>query len=161
MEGPEFRERSARHSRSRTTWRIFSGLASAALIASAAFVAGVFIQGDPRFAGLFDVSRGAGPGTAQSAPSGQPGLPAAEAVRTDTPPPGVEEQDEPLGLPQKPAVASDSYKFLAVNDDGTPVGYSPCRPLHYVVNTALTPEGAERLVAHLAKRRQEQDDVYE
>ena len=33
-----------------------------------------------------------------------------------------------------------------MNDDGTPVGYSPCRPLHYVVNAALAPEGAERLV---------------
>ena len=43
-------------------------------------------------------------------------------------------------------MASDSYKFLATNDDGSPVGYSPCRPLHYVVNAALAPEGAERLV---------------
>ena len=144
MDGPEFRDRSPRHSRARTTWRIFRDLAAAAVIAGAAFLAAGFVYGDPRFSGLFEVNRGTGPGTAMA---GQPGQPAvAEPVRTDTPPPGVEEQDQPLGHPQKPDVASDSYKFLATNDDGTPVGYSPCRPLHYVVNAALAPEGAERLV---------------
>ena len=144
MDGPEFRDRTPRHSRSRTTWRIVRGLATAAVIAGAAFLAAGVMYGDPRFAGLFEVSRRATPGTAMA---GQPGQPAsAEAVRTDTPPAGLEEQDEPLGSPQKPAVASSSYRFLAVNDDGTPVGYSPCRPLHYVVNAALAPNGAERLV---------------
>ena len=33
-----------------------------------------------------------------------------------------------------------------MNDDGTPVGYSPCRPLHYVVNAGLAPAGTEGLV---------------
>ncbi|MET1020647.1 MAG: matrixin family metalloprotease [Arthrobacter sp.] len=125
-------------------WRILRSLAAAALIAAAAFLAAGFVYGDPRFAGLFEVNRGPGPGHAMA---GQPGQPAApEEVQTDTPPPGVEEQDKPLGHPEKPAVASSSYKFLAVNDDGTPVGYSPCRPLHYVVNAALAPAGAARLV---------------
>ncbi|MET3951122.1 matrixin family metalloprotease [Arthrobacter sp. UYEF36] len=147
MDGPEFRDRTPRHSRSRTAWRIVRGLAAAALIAGAAFLAAGVIYADPRFDGLFEVSRGPGPGQATAGQPGQPGQPAAvEAVRPDTPPPGVGEQDEPLGRPQKPAVASSSYRFLALNDDGTPVGYSPCRPLHYVVNAALAPEGAERLV---------------
>lgn len=150
MEGPGFRDRTPRRSRSRTTLRIIRGLAAATVTAGAAFLAAGFIQGDPRFAGLSDVSHGPGPGqatTGQPDHPGEPGQPAAvEAVRTDTPPPGVEEQDEPLGRPQKPAAASSSYRFLALNDDGTPVGYSPCRPLHFVVNAALAPEGAERLV---------------
>ncbi|MDN4642419.1 matrixin family metalloprotease [Arthrobacter sp. PsM3] len=150
MDGPEFRDRTPRHSRSRTTWRIIRGLATAALIAGAAFLAAGFIYGDPRFAGLFEVSRGTGPGRSMAGQAGQPAQPgqpaAAEAVRTDTPPPGLQEQDEPLGRPQKPALSSSSYKFLAMNDDGTPVGYSPCRPLHFVVNAAVAPEGAERLV---------------
>ena len=143
MDGPAFRDRT-RHRRSRTTWRILRGLFTAALMAGAVFLAAGVISGDPRFAGLVEVGRGTRPGQEIS---GQPGQPAAaEAVRTDTPPPGVEEQDEPLGRPQKPAVASSSFRFLATNDDGTPVGYSPCRPLHYVVNAALAPEGSERLV---------------
>lgn len=144
MDGPGFRDRTARHRRPRTTWRIASGLSAAALIAGAAFLGAGVVSGDPRFAGLFALGRGTEPGKPVS---GQPGKPAAaNSVRTDTPPPGVEEQDEPLGRAQQPAVASSSYRFLAINDDGTPVGYSPCRPLHYVVNAALVPEGAERLV---------------
>ena len=64
----------------------------------------------------------------------------------ETPPPGFEEGDAPLGAPSPPAEGSDSYRFLAVNGDGSPVGYSPCRPLHYVVNQDLAPDGAEHLV---------------
>jgi hypothetical protein len=62
------------------------------------------------------------------------------------PPPGLEEEPAPLGAPGPPEVGSDSYAFLAVNGDGSPVGYSPCRPLHYVVNAALVPAGAQQLI---------------
>ena len=62
------------------------------------------------------------------------------------PPPGLEESPAPLGTPEPPPAPSASYKFLAVNSDGSPVGYSPCRPLHYVVNAELAPEGAAGLV---------------
>lgn len=160
MEGPGFRDRRPRDSRPRTALRIVRSLVAAALIAGAAFLAAGVVYGDPRFAGLFEVHRGTGPDgrpTASGQASGQargqasaeqagrvPGT--AEGARTDTPPPGLEEQDEPLGKPLKPAVASDSYQFLATNEDGSPVGYSPCRPLHYVVNATLAPAGAERLV---------------
>lgn len=156
MEGPGFRDRGPRHSRSRTALRIVRNLVAAALVAGAAFLAAGVIYGDPRFAGLFEVHRGTGPDGRATA-SGQAGHASAEQAgrvpggttegsRTDAPPPGLEEQDEPLGKPRKPAVASGSYRFLATNEDGSPVGYSPCRPLHYVVNAALAPAGAERLV---------------
>lgn len=160
MDGPEFRDRGPRHSRSATALRVVRNLAAAAVIAGAAFLAAGFIYGDPRFTGLFEVTRGAGhnPGyisqPSQPGPqarprsgqvSGQPAVPDGES-HTDTPPPGLEEQDKPLSTPRKPDVASTSYKFLATNGDGSPVGYSPCRPLHYVVNAALAPQGSERLV---------------
>jgi hypothetical protein len=125
------------------------------VIAGAAFLAAGLIYGDPRFVGLFEVNRAAGADARTAEPSPdppvagqagpQPGVPAA-AQGNDAPPPGFEEQAEPLGRPETPPGASDSYQFLATNNDGTPVGYSPCRPLHYVVNTELEPEGAERLV---------------
>ena len=66
MDGPEFRDRTARHSRPRTTWRIVRGLAAATVIAGAAFLAAGVISGDPRFAGLLDVSRGTGPARRKS-----------------------------------------------------------------------------------------------
>ena len=147
MDGPAFRDRTQRHRRPRTGWRVVRGLLTAAVIAGAGFFAAGLIETDPRITGLVDDIRGVGgpgPGTAVA---GQPGRPAsADAVGTDTPPAGYEEQDDPLGRPQKPAAASSSYKFLAENDDGTPVGYSPCRPLHYVINADLAPAGAQGLV---------------
>ena len=161
MDGPEFRDRGPRHSRRATALRIIRNLAAAAVIAAGAFLTAGLVYGDPRFTGLFEVSRGTGNNAGHSAEnkagsdlqaqpqagqkSGQPAVPAGED-RTDTPPPGLEEQDHPLGAARKPEAASTSYKFLATNDDGTPVGYSPCRPLHYVINAALAPPGAERLV---------------
>jgi len=165
VDGPEFRDRGPRHSRPATALRVVRNLAAAAVIAGGAFLAAGLIYGDPRFTGLFEVSRGAGQNAGQKAghnaghsqgtdlpaglrsgrESGQPAVPAGES-RADTPPPGLEEQDNPLGSPRKPEDASTSYKFLATNDDGSPVGYSPCRPLHYVVNAALAPPGAGRLV---------------
>lgn len=161
MDGPAFRDRGPRHSRGATALRIVRNLAAAAVIAGGAFLTAGLVYGDPRFTGLFEVTRGTGnnaghnaadnagralPAAPQSGQeSGKPAVPAG-GDRTDTPPPGLEEQDHPLGTPRKPEAASTSYKFLATNDDGTPVGYSPCRPLHYVVNATLAPKGAERLV---------------
>lgn len=164
MEGPEFRDRGPRHSRPVTALRVVRNLVAAAVIAGGAFLAAGLVYGDARFTGLFEVSHGTGSSTGSIAgqnpwqsqganaqaprsgsESGQPAVPAG-GDREGTPPPGLEEQDRPLGTPRKPATASSSYKFLATNDDGSPVGYSPCRPLHYVVNAALAPQGSERLV---------------
>ena len=124
---------------------------------SAALVGAALVLDDPRFKDLLDVRLGPGPfgqgsggqggGVPQAGTAGEAGgRPPAEA-RTGAPPVGVGEKDAPLGQPTPPAVGSDAYRFLAVNGDGSPVGYSPCRPLHYVVNDALAPAGAQQLVA--------------
>ena len=111
-DGPEFRDRGPRHSRRATALRIIRNLAAAAVIAAGAFLTAGLVYGDPRFTGLFEVSRGTGNNAGHSAEnkagsdlqaqpqvgqkSGQPAVPAGED-RTDTPPPGLEEQDHPLG----------------------------------------------------------------
>jgi hypothetical protein len=84
---------------------------------------------------------GGGTGRAESGAPGGPGSTGG------APPSGLEEAATPLGTPAPPPEPSSSYKFLAVNSDGSPVGYSPCRPLHYVVNASLAPEGAAGLVS--------------
>jgi hypothetical protein len=126
----------------------------AAALVMAGFFGGALVVADPRVQQLLDVR--IGPGNVQlpagsggsgtgAGPSGTAGAELAEAS-PGTPPPGLEEEGAPLGTPEPPAVGSDSYRFLAVNGDGSPVGYSPCRPLHYVVNAGLQPAGAEHLV---------------
>lgn len=136
-----------------------TGLGYRQVLVAALVMAGVFggamAVADPRVQQLLDVRIGpgnphppaAGQGDGQDAgPSGSAGAEQPAEASLDTPPPGIEEEDAPLGAPEPPAVGSDSYRFLAVNGDGTPVGYSPCRPLHYVVNAALEPAGAGHLV---------------
>lgn len=39
-----------------------------------------------------------------------------------------------------------AYTFMAERDDGSPVRYDPCTPIHVRVNEANAPEGASRLV---------------
>lgn len=117
---------------------------------SAALLGAAALLDDPRIKDLLDIR--IGPGAAQPRDAGQgsggghAGAQRPEEVRAEAPPAGFEEQDSPLGLPVPPPSGSDSYRFLAVNGDGSPVGYSPCRPLHYVVNAELAPPGATHLV---------------
>lgn len=117
------------------------------LIAATAFLVAGLVYDDPRVTGLLGMDSGthSESGPIATAPV-QKTEAAAVARPADTPPPGLEESDAPLGVPELQAVTSQSYKFLVVNDDGSPVGYSPCRPLHYVVNETLAPEGAAHLV---------------
>ncbi|HET8879860.1 MAG TPA: matrixin family metalloprotease [Arthrobacter sp.] len=142
-----------RHSRAAGGLRTVRNLAAVILIAVAAFATAGLVYGDPRLAGLLGLTDGTktrqAPGaashpTASTAPR-QAGVP-ADGKPLAVPPPGHEEQAQPLGQPRKPAAESSSYKFLATNADGSPVGYSPCRPLHFVVNAVLAPAGAENLV---------------
>ena len=51
-----------------------------------------------------------------------------------TPPVGIDEAAQPLGTPSPPATAdAGKYAFMNVTDEGQPVTWSPCRPIHYVV----------------------------
>lgn len=139
-----------------------NGLGYRSVLVAALVMAGVFggalVLDDPRVKQLLDIRIGPGnaqqPGGSQGSGqgSGQDSTPSGAGTQRpaegglETPPPGFEEEDAPLGVPEPPAVGSDSYRFLAVNGDGSPVGYSPCRPLHYVVNADLEPTGAKHLV---------------
>lgn len=141
-----------RHAGTRPRRRLCAGYRSL-LVVALGTAAVLLALGDPRFSTLFD---GEGqervPEQSRQQPDAgredpRPGQAGPPTAGTDTPPPGVGEEAAPLGAPDVPAVGSDSYRFLAVNGDGTPVGYSPCRPLHYVVNGQLAPEGSDRLVS--------------
>lgn len=38
------------------------------------------------------------------------------------------------------------HEFLQLNDDGTPVSFDPCRPVHWVINPVGAPPGGEEKV---------------
>ena len=74
-----------------------------------------------------------------------PGVVALDPWRTGSagsPPAGFEESGSRL-LPAVSVARPDpSYEFAAVQDDGvSPVAWSPCRPIHYVVHTDGAPNG--------------------
>lgn len=60
----------------------------------------------------------------------------------NAPPRGLEEAAGRLAPAVEVAEPSPAYAFAALQDDGvTPVAWSPCRPIHYVVNETGAPEG--------------------
>lgn len=52
--------------------------------------------------------------------------------------------------PAVPVTTDGAYAFLHVADDGSPVGYDPCRPVRYVVRPDGMPDGGQALVAEAA-----------
>ena len=74
-------------------------------------------------------------------PLSGPGLEAAKPVNGPTP--GLEEAPEPLGSPPPPVgPPSASYRFESTQSDNvTPVTWSPCRPIHYVIRDLHAPQG--------------------
>jgi hypothetical protein len=69
------------------------------------------------------------------------------------PPPGHEEQPLPLGEPPLGHPTDGPYTFMQTQDDGvTPVAYSPCRPIHYVVRPDGAPAGGDTLLATAIER---------
>ena len=71
------------------------------------------------------------------------------------PPPGYEESSTRLN-PAPRAVtgpASTHFRFLDTQPDGkTPVTWSPCRPIHYVVRAAHAPVGGAQMLAEAFAR---------
>lgn len=65
------------------------------------------------------------------------------------PPLGHEEAKHARGEPEAPVGdPSSSYRFAAFQADGTtPVTWSPCRPIHYVMRPDHAPEGGAELLA--------------
>ena len=66
---------------------------------------------------------------------------------------GHEAAAHPLGTPAPLVTASDSYRFLThQTDDGSPVAYDPCRPIHYVIRKQGEPAGGDQLVTDAVSR---------
>lgn len=59
-----------------------------------------------------------------------------------SPPPGVDEEPTRLLPAVTVGEANPAFGFASLQDDGeTPIAWSPCRPIRYVVNPAGAPEG--------------------
>jgi hypothetical protein len=69
------------------------------------------------------------------------------------PTPSREQSAHPLGVPAPLAAVSDSYQFVAHQDDGkTPVAYDPCRPIHYVIRAQGEVAGGRQMVTDAVSR---------
>lgn len=69
----------------------------------------------------------------------------------DHPIAGVEEAAARLAPIVTPAVTSARFSYQNTDQlTGQPITWSPCRPIHYVVNTAGTPAGFTALVVQVA-----------
>ncbi|NLF05577.1 MAG: hypothetical protein GX593_11350 [Actinomycetales bacterium] len=69
--------------------------------------------------------------------------PLSVAPARDVPTPSAEEQPWPLDVPPKVEKTSDSWAYMpevTVRGRSQPVLWSPCRPIHYVVNTEGAPD---------------------
>jgi matrixin len=64
----------------------------------------------------------------------------------DRPTPGREAARTPLGRPLPAPPEGGAHSFIAMQTDGTPVAYDPCRPIHYVVRPDNAPDGGEEIV---------------
>jgi hypothetical protein len=87
----------------------------------------------------------AGGGWGQPIPSGTPVASSDSIESIDSPPDGVGETPRPTSIPESPEPDGTSpyWKYLVTQDDHrTPVTWSPCRPIHYVVRTKDAAPGA-------------------
>jgi hypothetical protein len=65
------------------------------------------------------------------------------------PPAGIGEQSGRL-LPAVDSGTDGAYTFMNLADDGQPARFSPCRPLHLVVNSAAAPPGGYDAIVEAA-----------
>ncbi len=95
------------------------------------------------------VQVGGPPGGPSAAPPGTPPAPQPPVPDRprDRPTPGFEAAAAPLGVPPPAPAAGGPHVFTTLQADGvSPVGYDPCRPVHWVLNGAGAPPGSEPLV---------------
>ena len=71
--------------------------------------------------------------------------PAGAAAET-LPPVPPDAARAPLGVPQTPPHGSGGYGFLVRDDDGSPVLFDPCRPVHWVNAPGPVPPGGQEVV---------------
>jgi hypothetical protein len=88
-------------------------------------------------------------GSAAPAPSSPPD--AAEPA--DRPTAGTGDQGVPLGAPLPAPAGGGPHEFIYLQtDDITPVGYDPCRPIHYVVRPGRAPDEGAEVLARAVQR---------
>jgi hypothetical protein len=90
---------------------------------------------------------GINPASVPATVAGSP-TPAAANGPKNNPPAGYEESGQPLGsAPTVPAASSGGFRFMATQtDETTPVAWSPCRPIHYVVRPDNAPKGGDAVL---------------
>ena len=100
----------------------------------------------------------AGGGWDQPIPSGTPVASSGTTGSIDSPPEGVGETPRPASIPASPSPDGSSpyWKYLFTQDDHrTPVTWSPCRAIHYVVRKKDAAAGAiaefQSAVAEMAR----------
>ena len=90
--------------------------------------------------------------TAAPPPDDVPAPPPVTAA-PDRPIPGIGVTLSPRGRPLPPPPGGGPHAFVSFQVDGvTPVGYDPCRLIHYVVRSEGAPPGGEEMV-HAAVAR--------
>jgi hypothetical protein len=93
----------------------------------------------------------ASPAVSAAAPSAEPA-----ALGMPHPTPGVESADVPLGTSLPAPAEAGEYGFVQLQADGvTPVGYDPCRPIHYVVRPDNAPAGGGQVIHDAVARTTE------
>lgn len=67
------------------------------------------------------------------------------------PPVPSDARTKPLRLPPRQSGTSTTYAFMHTKPSGEPVRFDPCRPIHLVVNSAMAPPQADRLLGEAAE----------
>lgn len=75
-----------------------------------------------------------------------PKIQALTAAASAGPPVPSDAQATPLALPVAPPAGEGGFAAMMKQPDGSPVGWDPCRPTHYVINPAGAPTGGQQIV---------------
>lgn len=115
-------------------WRLAAILALVALVPGARWVGQLFDNS-------WDLGTDYSHVVVTSAPDD---LPRPATVMSANPAPGFEESGAPLGVAPIVTSSSTSYEFIETRVDPSgdiPLTWSPCRPIHFVVDTTHAPDG--------------------